>query len=334
MTNEITILDNNIIIKEYNGERVVTAYDIAKLHTRDVREVNQQFKRNIERFEENNDYYIVDKNYFKENLESECDYIPNNVLNIVLFTETAYLLLIKTFKDEISWDIQKHLIKKYFKFNELIDKIKRGELIIENKNTADKEKINILMKTAELTTDDTLKNNILSEIVLITTGKRLVTSENTIDYDTELKLAEIERIRNTPIEELLEEENKKFMEKIENYPAYAKNKILIFPDHNNNITILDYIKPNSYSDSEIANVMKNAYGINISRKSLNSFCEKFQLKTNDYGYVYYNPDKKSADFRYYMEIADKLLKCLCNYPYTRKKYNLSLSFYDEHSKNK
>lgn len=55
-------------------------------------------------------------------------------------------------------------------------------------------------------------------------------------------------------------------------------------------------------------------------------------KTNDYGYVYYNPDKKSADFRYYMEIADKLLKCLCNYPYTRKKYNLSTAFYDEHSK--
>lgn len=83
---------------------------------------------------------------------------------------------------------------------------------------------------------------------------------------------------------------------------------------------------------EIKKVMENAYGINISRKSLNSFCEKFQLKTNDYGYVYYNPDKKSADFRFYMEIADKLLKCLCNYPYTRKKYNLSLSFYNEHSK--
>lgn len=332
MTKEITIADSKIAVKEYNGERVVTAYDIAKLHKRDVREVNQQFKRNIERFEENNDYYIVDKNYFKENLESECDYIPNNVLNLVLFTETAYLLLIKTFKDEISWDIQKHLIKKYFKFNELIEKIKNGELVIENKNTADKEKINILMKAAELTTDETLRNNMLSEIALITTGKHFHTSENTLDYDTELKLEEIERIRNTPIEELVEEENRKFMAKIESYPTYAKNKILIFPDHNNNITILDYIHPNSYTDTEMANVMKKAYGINISRTSFNTFCEKFQLKNNKFGYVYYNPDKKTANFRFYMEIADELLKCLCNNPYSRKKYNLSTAYYDKHKK--
>lgn len=332
MNKLIAIENNTIFEKYYCNQKVLTGWDIGKIHSIEIKKVMENFRNNVNNFIEYEDYFVLTTEEFKNLYPEENIIISNRMKEIILFTFTGYLLISRTFKDEHSWNQQRILIKSYFKLKELGEKINSGELIIENKNETDKEKINILMKTAELTTDDKLKNNILSEIVLITTGKRLITSENTIDYDTELKLWEIEKIRNTPIEELLEEENKKFMEKIENYPAYAKNKILIFPDHNNNITILDYIKPNSYSDNEIANVMKNAYGINISRKSLNSFCEKFQLKTNDYGYVYYNPDKKSADFRYYMEIADKLLKCLCNYPYTRKKYNLSLSFYDEHSK--
>lgn len=333
--NSLIKIENNIILeKTYCYNKVLSAWDIAKIHSFEIKKVMDNFRNNINNFIENEDYFILTAEEFKNLYPEENIVISNRVKNIVLFTFTGYLLISRTFNDEKSWNQQRILIKSYFKLKELTDRINSGELVIENKNTTDKEKINILMKAAELTTDETLRNNMLSEIALITTGKHFSTSENTLDYDTEFKLTEIERIRNTPIDELIEEENKKFMAKIEQYPTYAKNKILIFPDHNNNITILDYIHPNSYTDTEMVNVMKKAYGINISRTSFNTFCEKFQLKTNDYGYVYYNPDKKSADFRYYMEIADKLLKCLCNYPYTRKKYNLSLSFYDEHSKNK
>ena len=333
--NSLIKIENNIILeKTYCYNKVLSAWDIAKIHSFEIKKVMDNFRNNINNFIENEDYFILTAEEFKNLYPEENIVISNRVKNIVLFTFTGYLLISRTFNDEKSWNQQRILIKSYFKLKELTDRINSGELVIENKNTTDKEKINILMKAAELTTDETLRNNMLSEIALITTGKHFSTSENTLDYDTEFKLTEIERIRNTPIDELIEEENRKFMAKIEQYPTYAKNKILIFPDHNNNITILDYIHPNSYTDTEMVNVMKKAYGINISRTSFNTFCEKFQLKTNDYGYVYYNPDKKSADFRYYMEIADKLLKCLCNYPYTRKKYNLSLSFYDEHSKNK
>ena len=42
-SNLITIADKEIELKEYNGERVVTAWDIEKLHEKDVREINQQF---------------------------------------------------------------------------------------------------------------------------------------------------------------------------------------------------------------------------------------------------------------------------------------------------
>lgn len=332
MNKLIAIENNTIFEKYYCNQKVLTGWDIGKIHSIEIKKVMENFRNNINNFIEYEDYFVLTPEEFKNLYPEENITISNRMKEIILFTFTGYLLISRTFKDEHSWNQQRILIKSYFKLKELSDKVNSGELVIENKNTADKEKINILMKAAELTTDETLKNNMLSEIALITTGKHFNKSENALDYDTELKLEEIERIRNTPIDKLIEEENRKFMAKIESYPTYAKNKILIFPDHNNNITILDYIHPNSYTDTEMVNVMKNAYGINISRTSFNTFCEKFQLKNDKFGYVYYNPDKKTANFRFYMEIADELLKCLCNNPYSRKKYNLSLSFYDEHKK--
>lgn len=332
MNKLIAIENNTIFEKYYCNQKVLTGWDIGKIHSIEIKKVMENFRNNVNNFIEYEDYFILTADEFKNLYPEENIIISNRMKEIILFTFTGYLLISRTFKDEHSWNQQRILIKSYFKLKELSDKVNSGELIIENKNTVDKEKINILMKAAELTTDETLRNNMLSEIALITTGKHFHTSENTLDYDTQLKLEEIERIRNTPIEKLVEEENRKFMVKIENYPTYAKNKILIFPDHNNNITILDYIHPNSYTDTEMVNVMKKAYGINISRTSFNTFCEKFQLKNDKFGYVYYNPDKKTANFRFYMEIADELLKCLCNNPYSRKKYNLSTAYYDKHKK--
>lgn len=332
MNKLITIENNTIFEKYYCSQKVLTGWDIGKIHSIEIKKVMENFRNNINNFIEYEDYFVLTAEEFKNLYPEENITISNRMKEIILFTFTGYLLISRTFKDEKSWNQQRILIKSYFKLKELSNRVNSGELVIENKNTADKEKINILMKAAELTTDETLRNNMLSEIALITTGKHFHTSENTLDYDTELKLEEIERIRNTPIEKLVEEENRKFMAKIENYPTYVKNKILIFPDHNNNITILDYIHPNSYTDTEMVNVMKKAYGINISRTSFNTFCEKFQLKNDKFGYVYYNPDKKTANFRFYMEIADELLKCLCNNPYSRKKYNLSTAYYDKHKK--
>lgn len=332
MNKLIAIENNTIFEKYYCNQKVLTGWDIGKIHSIEIKKVMDNFRNNVNNFIEYEDYFVLTPEEFKNLYPEENITISNRMKEIILFTFTGYLLISRTFKDEYSWNQQRILIKSYFKLKELSDRVNSGELVIENKNTADKEKINILMKAAELTTDETLRNNMLSEIALITTGKHFNTSGNNLDYDTEFKLTEIERIRNTPIDELIEEENRKFMAKIESYPTYAKNKILIFPDHNNNITILDYIHPNSYTDTEMVNVMKKAYGINISRTSFNTFCEKFQLKNDKFGYVYYNPDKKTANFRFYMEIADELLKCLCNNPYSRKKYNLSTAYYDKHKK--
>ena len=42
--------------KEYKGVPVLTSWDIAKIHDKEPKRVNEQFKRNKERFEEEKDF--------------------------------------------------------------------------------------------------------------------------------------------------------------------------------------------------------------------------------------------------------------------------------------
>lgn len=134
-SNLITITGKQIEIKEYNGERVITAWDIAKIHERDVNEITKNFNRNRETFDLNEDYFILNKKEFSERLKIVQDFIPNNVKEIILFTESGYLLLTKTFSDKLSWTIQKELIKAYFKLKELKEKVESGELEIKKINS-------------------------------------------------------------------------------------------------------------------------------------------------------------------------------------------------------
>ena len=45
----LQINGKRIEVKEYKGKRVVTVYDISELHEREVKKINQQFKRNKEK---------------------------------------------------------------------------------------------------------------------------------------------------------------------------------------------------------------------------------------------------------------------------------------------
>ena len=135
MNNKMIILNEEIEIKEYNGERVITAWDIARLHGRDVREITQNFNYVKEKMILNEDYFIISKENISESKILIQDFIPNNVKEIILFTESGYLLLAKTFTDEKSWNIQRQLVKSYFKLKELKEKVEAGELEIKKVNS-------------------------------------------------------------------------------------------------------------------------------------------------------------------------------------------------------
>lgn len=119
--NLVKINEEEIIVKEYENQRIVTAWDIAKVHKREVKTINQSFKLVKDKMIENEDYFIIEKS---ERLRSENLTLKNLWDNapaakeIILFTESGYLMLVKTFTDDLSWDIQRQLVKGYFKLKE------------------------------------------------------------------------------------------------------------------------------------------------------------------------------------------------------------------------
>lgn len=96
--------------KEYNGVPILTSWDIAKIHGKEIRRVNENFKYVREKLILNEDYYLI----LKENsLPFTEDYfIPNNVKKIPLFTANGYAKLVKTFVFENNYKI----IEETYKF--------------------------------------------------------------------------------------------------------------------------------------------------------------------------------------------------------------------------
>lgn len=173
--NEIITINNvELGIKEYKKERVVTAWDIAKVHNREVKRINEIFKNNIDKFILNEDYFFLTPNEFSGSFKTAQDFIPNNVKEIPLFTESGYLMLVKTFTDDLSWEIQRQLVKGYFKLKELkssIDKDKRLEIMEKNANVRMAKMLKSLIPFSK---SERYKEILVSEATKVLTGRELI----------------------------------------------------------------------------------------------------------------------------------------------------------------
>ena len=175
MENKLVKINNvELGIKEYKKERVITAWDIGKVHNRDVGEINKIFNRNKDKFILNEDYFILKIKDFSERFKTIQDFIPNNVKEIVLFTESGYLMLVKTFTDDLSWDIQRQLVKGYFKLKELkssVDKDKRLEIMEKNANVRMAKMLKSLIPFSK---SERYKDILVSEATKVLTGRELI----------------------------------------------------------------------------------------------------------------------------------------------------------------
>ncbi len=116
MNEIITVENTEMQIREYNGQRVVTFKDIDLVHQRPSGTASRNFRHNKKHFIENEDYAVVTK-------ESPIDEIrPLNLTippkGVTLLTESGYLMLVKSFTDDLSWQVQRTLVNNYFKNKE------------------------------------------------------------------------------------------------------------------------------------------------------------------------------------------------------------------------
>lgn len=116
MNEVITIENTEMQIREYNGQRVVTFKDIDTVHQRTDGTARRNFRQNKKHFIEGEDYVIVHRNNSMDEIRPLDIPIPPK--GITLITESGYLMLVKSFNDDLSWKVQRRLVNSYFNARE------------------------------------------------------------------------------------------------------------------------------------------------------------------------------------------------------------------------
>lgn len=112
MNELFTINQAAISIKEYSGKRVVTFKDIDTVHQRPEGTARRNFNSNKAHFVEGEDFYKIQPNEIRTvGITS-----PNGG---IVVTESGYYMLVKSFTDELSWDVQRQLVNGYFRANQM-----------------------------------------------------------------------------------------------------------------------------------------------------------------------------------------------------------------------
>lgn len=112
MTAQITVNNQSLGIKEYNGQRVVTFRDIDRVHDRPEGTARKRFNENRKHFVEGVDYYKIGSSEFRT-ITGQSN--PNIKRDVTLITESGYLMLVKSFTDKLAWEVQRALVASYFK---------------------------------------------------------------------------------------------------------------------------------------------------------------------------------------------------------------------------
>lgn len=112
MSNNITIGNNSLIPKEFNGQRVVTFRDIDTVHQRPEGTAGRNFRQNKKHFVEGEDFYKVCADEIRRN--KIMDISAKTHEDVVFVTESGYLMLTKSFTDDLSWTVQRELVTTYF----------------------------------------------------------------------------------------------------------------------------------------------------------------------------------------------------------------------------
>lgn len=118
MNDLITIGNTQFTAKTLDGKPVLTFRDIDAIHHRPDGTAKRNFKTNRQRFIEGEDFFKVPYG------EVGTNFVPTpNGMNpnteITLFTESGYLMIVKSFTDDWAWEVQRKLVKTYFRAKEL-----------------------------------------------------------------------------------------------------------------------------------------------------------------------------------------------------------------------
>jgi len=119
LSNIVKINNQDLQVKEFAGQRVVTFKDIDSLHERVEGTANKRFLDNLKHFEKGIDYFELTGEELREVKQLPNFGIGANASKTILITESGYLMLVKSFTDDLAWKVQRQLVNTYFRAKDL-----------------------------------------------------------------------------------------------------------------------------------------------------------------------------------------------------------------------
>ena len=149
MDNELVhIVNADICIKEYKGQRVVTFKDIDTVHQRAAGTANKRFLDNKKRFVDGEDFFTVSNSEIRKSLIFPIS--DNDFADKTLITESGYLMLVKSFTDDLAWEVQRQLVKSYFKVTKPMTTAEKIQLLAQGNRELDLKVEEVKAEVTEL----------------------------------------------------------------------------------------------------------------------------------------------------------------------------------------
>ena len=126
-TNAVTINGQSLPVRIYQGQEVVTVKDIAAVHQTPIRNIQINFERNRKHFIKGVDYFALKGKKVTHKL-----FVGSQITQINVFTETGYMMLAKSLTDDLSWKVQRELVKQYF--NQTMGQTRDHDSLLQNEN--------------------------------------------------------------------------------------------------------------------------------------------------------------------------------------------------------
>ena len=170
------------------GKKAMLVKDIAVIHGKEVRQINQAINMNRKRFKDGVDVIDLKEKNFAINL-MDSGFTQNQINasnNIYLLSERGYAKLLKILEDDKAWEIYDELVDNYFNMrlavktdNKQILAGKRLKIMEDNAAT---RKANALYKIAMETSSNTNRERLLAKAAEALTGERFTPSATQEDY--------------------------------------------------------------------------------------------------------------------------------------------------------
>lgn len=110
------------------GKKAILVKEIAEIHSRELKFINQNINRNINRFKECVDIVDLKGTGFEVTLSNHGIYNQNSINrsdNIYLLSERGYAKLLKILEDDVAWEQYEKLVDGYFNMRSELPKMSK-----------------------------------------------------------------------------------------------------------------------------------------------------------------------------------------------------------------